>query len=288
MKTPLLIKRLLTNKCRLCLVLLLTCALPSHAVLVPCSEDFNAVTTPALPEGWTAISQPSYYPDQVVTTIINYSTNNIAVSISNYIQGSIAEYMLISPEISNLNNSLLHFKACNGSQYPATLLVGYMTDPKDPGTFVPLQKIEHMPYFTMASQATGFYDLPAEARYVAFRHGNILEGESNIPIRIDDFELEIMPANPAPSNLYGLGTSASSADLSWSENGKALKWEIRYGAKDFDPSTEGTSLLVENPPSATLENLNDFSFYDFYVRSILADLSQSEWTGPVSFGTYQQ
>lgn len=289
MKTPVLLKRLLLFPHRLCLVFFLSLALPSYAVpSLPCSENFDAVTTPALPQGWTSISLPAYYPNQVITTIVNYSTNNIAVSMSNYIQGSTAEYMLISPEISMLNNSLLRFKAWNGSQYPATLLVGYMTDPKDPSTFVSVQKIEHMPFFTPASQTAGFHDLPDEARYIAFRHGNILEGESNMPIYIDDFELEILPANPAPSNLYGLGTSASAADLSWSENGSANKWEIKYGAKGFNPSTEGTSLIIENTPSATLDNLNSFSTYDFYVRSILADLSQSEWAGPVSFGTYQQ
>ncbi|MDY0075711.1 MAG: fibronectin type III domain-containing protein [Bacteroidales bacterium] len=90
------------------------------------------------------------------------------------------------------------------------------------------------------------------------------------------------PSCPAPSALSVSNIAANSADLSWTENGTATNWNIKWGASGFNPDTEGTIISsVTNP--YTLSGLAADATYDWYVRSDCGGGDKSDWAGPNTF-----
>ena len=63
--------------------------------------------------------------------------------------------------------------------------------------------------------------------------------------------------------------------LAWTENGAATQWQIEYGLKGFKLG-EGT-VCNTNTNSATIENLEKFTEYDFYIRSVYGSNQYSPW-----------
>ena len=59
---------------------------------------------------------------------------------------------------------------------------------------------------------------------------------------------------------------ATTAHLTWIENGGASQWQIEYGKKGFEI---GNGIVYNaTQKTATFENLEKFTEYDFYIRSI--------------------
>ena len=63
--------------------------------------------------------------------------------------------------------------------------------------------------------------------------------------------------------------------LTWTENGSATQWQIEYGLKGFELG-EGT-VYNTNTNSATIENLEKFTEYDFYIRSVYDSNQYGPW-----------
>ncbi len=73
---------------------------------------------------------------------------------------------------------------------------------------------------------------------------------------------------PKPTSVI-VNTSSitqTSIDLSWTENGSAMEWEVEYGPAGFVKGT-GTRVQAFNT-SATIDNLIPSTPYDFYVRAV--------------------
>ena len=58
----------------------------------------------------------------------------------------------------------------------------------------------------------------------------------------------------------------TSVSLMWTENGSATEWEVQYGLKGFTLG-DGT-VYHANTNSATFDNLEKFTEYDFYIRAV--------------------
>lgn len=63
--------------------------------------------------------------------------------------------------------------------------------------------------------------------------------------------------------------------LEWTENGAATQWQIEYGVKGFKLG-EGT-VYNTNTNSATIDNLEKFTEYDFYIRSVYDSNQYGPW-----------
>ena len=63
--------------------------------------------------------------------------------------------------------------------------------------------------------------------------------------------------------------------LAWTENGSATQWQIEYGIKGFKLG-EGT-VYNTNTNSAIIENLEKFTEYDFYIRSVYGSSQYGPW-----------
>ncbi len=66
----------------------------------------------------------------------------------------------------------------------------------------------------------------------------------------------------------------TTAHLTWTENGGATQWQVEYGEKGF---AQGSGTLYNaTSNTVTFENLQKFTEYDFYIRSV-KDGQYSHW-----------
>jgi hypothetical protein len=89
---------------------------------------------------------------------------------------------------------------------------------------------------------------------------------------------------PPPNNLTVLENTTNSANLSWTENGTANKWNIQWDTTGF---TLGTGNVINdittNPFNLT--GLDPGRYYQFYVQANYDASGVSYWAGPYSFYT---
>ena len=162
---------------------------PCSAFTVPYSQNFD--TTPAgspnnitTPSCWTYTETTggSGYGYVGLSSTFSYSTPN--VYILNNLSDLSGDYLLVSPETTNLSNgsNAITFYA-RGSVAGYSLEVGTMSDQNDADTFIALQTINLTNIYAQYTVA-----IPTGTNsYVAFRHG--LSG-TNRAIYIDDITVD--------------------------------------------------------------------------------------------------
>jgi uncharacterized membrane protein len=175
-------------------------------------ENFDEVTPPELPLGWSAIVEHPSSNSPLVETVTSgdphSAPNHVRIYTNNIAEANV---MLISPEIANLNHNLIRFRAkCSHSTHIPDLIIGTLSDPSDAGTFVPFQTIEAFEQLTENYQefVVEFNDYEGDARYVAFRHGATPSFFRSI--YVDDFSLEL---NIDPQNVTFMVTTENDAPL---------------------------------------------------------------------------
>ena len=100
---------------------------------------------------------------------------------------------------------------------------------------------------------------------------------------IDLFQVDEAPTCPAPTTQVEDSLNLDGAQLSWTENGSAVNWDIRIGTTGFD--TTGTSFSSVTNDTITVDTLQASTTYDWYVRSSCGGGDYSDWLGPQSFTT---
>ena len=91
------------------------------------------------------------------------------------------------------------------------------------------------------------------------------------------------PACASPGSLASNGVTATTASLTWVENGTATRWEVEYGALGFALGTGTRDTTSSNPFS--ISGLTSSTDYEYYVRSICGVGDSSAFAGPGSFTT---
>src|SRR5699024_2162499 len=94
------------------------------------------------------------------------------------------------------------------------------------------------------------------------------------------------PSCIKPTDLQVTSLTADSVVLSWNEVNSATEWLVTYGPAGFDPSSGGTTVLVDDGvPSYTIGGLDIGTAYDFYVQSICTGHDTSDYSVPLSVTT---
>ncbi len=102
-------------------------------------------------------------------------------------------------------------------------------------------------------------------------------------VHIDNFAVIPFQTCPAPSTVISSNVTGTTAEITWTENGSALQWELEYGPTGFTPGTGMNQFTLLNP--TTLTGLMSTSTYDVYVRAICAPGDTSLWSSTHSFNT---
>ncbi len=104
---------------------------------------------------------------------------------------------------------------------------------------------------------------------------------------VHDYKIYILPPPtcPKPRKLSADLITENAAHISWVPDGSEQKWAIIYGANGFILGNAGDTVLVNNNPEKTLQNLTDDKSYDVYVKAICGPGDTSDIVGPITFKT---
>jgi hypothetical protein len=214
----------------------------NNVVLVPPHyEDFDAVSAPDLPEGWSSIVDNPTHTGALVRTVTTTSPNSPPNHVRIFSDTNTeANVMLISPLVENFSNLRIRFfSKCNLNTGVPDLIIGTMSDPADAATFVPFDTIIGIEELTNVYQRfiVEFNETHTSPAHIAFRHGGA--GLSTRSIFIDDFVLEEIPTGPVMRVV----------PEAW-DYGRVI--EMTTKAKDFVISNEGIGTLTVNPEDISI------------------------------------
>jgi uncharacterized repeat protein (TIGR01451 family) len=208
-----------------------------------------------------------------------------------------SDIILISKEIANIDNNkrikiflISRENSANPNYNLSSLQIGTMSDPNDPNTFNLIESIlpEDMSEFKNSGDIAEwkehtiyFNNYSANDNYIALKHGN---EDYYGRFFIDDFKYEDIPSCTEP--LYPKITDVryDEVDIEWETytNSSASYYEIEYGPSGF---TLGNGTIeTSTSESHTIQNLNDSTEYDFYVRAVCGS-DHSEWSVKGEFQT---
>ncbi|MCF7867396.1 MAG: choice-of-anchor J domain-containing protein [Candidatus Cloacimonetes bacterium] len=158
---------------------------------LPYSQNFDGVTPPDLPAGWTYIDDTGNTYSYIETYAGYANSSPNAVEMYNA-SASTGNFILISPSTTEAISGLrVSFWVCSESTYDtAELIVGTMTDPADPTTFSSLQTVTPTLTYT---QHTINLSSTRTTTYVAFKHDL---SDTYSEIHIDDVTIEEIPTTP--------------------------------------------------------------------------------------------
>ncbi len=104
-------------------------------------------------------------------------------------------------------------------------------------------------------------------------------------VGLDDITITKLADCLNPVGLAVSGVAATEATLTWTPRGTATQWEVKLGARGFDPDEEGTSYIVNGTPTLTLDYLYMVTDYDAYVRAICDPEGPTDWSNVCEFST---
>lgn len=142
--------------------------------------------------------------------------------------------------------------------------------------------------FTTTLVASNTYKVGQYTEAVVFFNGtkaitNIawhVTSNGTTTVQIDKVELKKVSTCPEPSLINMDTNTSTSMQVSWQENGSAIAWEVivvPYG-KDIT-ATPIQTVIVNNTPTTTINNLGGSQMYSIYVRSIcLNGTDKSDWS----------
>ena len=262
-------------------VLLFGNSIDCGSFTLPYAENFNNLMESTLPNCWSAINPVNGCPS--VTN--NYSVDNVLKFEGDYInfQPVYAVLPLMPDDLSDLQVSFTTFRESYGS---GTFSVGYMSDPYDSSTFVPVWSVnssqinasEHYPFLVSFENVS--ID-PSENYYIAFRYVSI----QNTTWLLDDVVVETIPDCAPPYNLSVSVVTGTTATVHW--NGNASLFNLYYKQANDSIWTEMTDVSID-PLGYTIENLLPVTNYVWYVASVCDDdtlvnsLAISSFTTPCS------
>ncbi|WP_158276124.1 fibronectin type III domain-containing protein [Brumimicrobium oceani] len=191
----------------------------------------------------------------------------------------------LSPQFTDLpaGDKRVRFQA-NADNVTTRLIVGTIAAPTPTSTFNPIETITFIAddtYQQVIVDITTANGYNGTDEYIVLAHE--LDGGTYKYIRIDEFNYEAIPTCLAPTNLLANATSATTANLSWTQSGSPMEWEVEYGAPGFTLGSGTRSTETSN--SAVLTALTDDTDYEVYVRAICTVGDTSAWSLVSTFFT---
>ena len=226
------------------------------ATATPYNVDFNGLS--ALPQYW-----------RVETGTGNaYSVANDQLSVSTTSGNPLDAYVIL-PYFENLSTLQLSFNATRTAGSCNEMQVGFMTDPFDANTFIPLQTLT-------LSEATTTYgssllEASAQHGHIAIKLNDATEEQHSV--WFDDFAVTRLQAL---DNL-AVDVTNSSATLSWTTIAPSV--QIQY--READGTWSGS--ITPEGNSYTITGLTESTNYEAQIRANFTSFN-SDWE---SFGTFK-
>jgi len=92
---------------------------------------------------------------------------------------------------------------------------------------------------------------------------------------------------PKPIGLVSSSITPNSAVLNWNETGNATMWEVLLTPpNDPEPLPTTTGWIMATTTPFVITGLTPNTCYSYYIRSVCSSTEKSDWSGPVTFCTY--
>ena len=260
----------------------------SNSVIIsPCaqstdfSQNFDALTTPALPGCWAKVGTTGTANTQAST----FGSSPNVLYIYSSTTSDIA--MVAMQPLSTLQSGLyrLKFKARANFTVGGVVQVGYLTNPGSQSTFTSLGSFTTTSTTVADNFVINGITAPAGVTTLAFRH----TGSPANSILIDDVVYELMPSCVEPSAVAvpAANINALSADVTWTAAATVPTngYDVYYSTANTAPTATTVPSVTSSSTSVTLNGLNPSTTYYVWVRSNCSASDQSVWTSVVSFTT---
>ena len=253
-------------------------------ITLPYAENFDSVTPSTLPNCWQRVNP--YENNGMVfpaASMMNpHGGEGNSLEFENDNTAGVPTYVVLPRMPQNLNNLQISFWSRRENVASGTLSVGYMTEPSNANTFVPV-------WNTSGSSAASDYEPivvsfenvqvnPSQDYFIAFKY------QSNVYWYwyVDDVVVEELPSCPKPNHLTVSHVTNHAATLSW--NGNANNYVLYYKtstASDWDSIAN----VALNDGVYVLNNLVASTSYQWYVAAVCPDGTLSSSLDVSSFTT---
>ncbi|WP_162128084.1 fibronectin type III domain-containing protein [Flavobacterium phycosphaerae] len=244
------------------------------------TENFDSAV--AFPTCWAKVGPlgTSYVQASATTTS---TPNNLYI----YSGSTASQAVVAMRPISNAGDAThrLRFRARGNFTAGDTVEVGYLTDPADATTFVPLQSFTTTSITVYDTFIAELGTDPGANQVLAFRH----KGTLGYSILIDDVNWEPIPTCIEPTGLVVSNITQTSATIAWtaSVTPPANGYEYYYATTNTAPtaSTTPSGSVGADVLTVDLNGLASSSVYYFWVRSVCSVSDSSIWSIAGTFTT---
>ena len=254
------------------------------------NENFDGVTTPALPSCWSKILRGSTL--STYATVGSYNSTTYAQSTPNSVQlynsssatSGADDIILVTPYIGNLSAGTHRIRFV--ASYAGSVQVGTLNGNSSTATFTPLQTITTTG--TKTEYTVNFNTYSGSDKFIGFRMNN---SSTYTYVYIDDVAWEPIPTCFNPTAVTTSSVTNNSASLSWTAptqgTPSTYEYEVRSsGAAGSGATGLATSGSVSAPTvTASVSGLTSNTNYSVYVRTYCGGSDYSAWTTAVTFKT---
>lgn len=253
----------------------------SKAKIAPYSYNFDDITDEMFPTGWQFVSNRNDKPYILSNNPVYYHSAPNCIVLMN--ADGKNQMMLISPPFSDLGQKDKRITFYANISVMQNLIVGVMSDPSDPDTFVEIENLYGADYGATIYRHIVYLNsdkVTTEHKYIAFKIGETYQK----PVFIDDFVYEKIPELIEPANLHVLDIDDDEVRLTWTRQGKENKWETALGDEDFIPEGD-VECKQTDIPMAVYDNLTPGTAYRAYVRAVDNNGEKGPWSESYYFRT---
>ena len=235
------------------------------------NQNFDGVTTPALPGCWNKIlSGASSFATLGTVNFASSSAPN-GVDLYNSDSAATSKIMLVSPILSNLSAGThrLKFKARNTTA-TQDLEIGVLTDPADANTFTLVQAVDITTSFQ--SYVVNFNTFTGPGLVIALKR---LSTSMYTDVYLDDIIWEAIPSCPDQTGLVVADITSTSANTSWDDTSASGSVGYEYAiTTSATPPASGTATTNAYYIASSL--LPQTTYY-LHVRSACAGSTFGYW-----------
>lgn len=248
----------------------------------PWTEDFESVTTPALPSCFSELNNNSDTDYWKTYSSYGTSSSKAAGMYTDYNSGNNDDYLIL-PQFTLTGDERLKYSVRARSSFePNDYKVVLSTTGNSAADFT--TDLMALTTVSSTSHEEQIINLSAYSGDVYIAIHVPSGGLDGYYIYFDDFTVEALPSCSAPTAITVSEITDCCADISWAAGDSETDYEyVVQAAGTGEPTTAGTA--VTGSTTVSVGPLAANTDFEVYVRSNCDANGFSSWAGPVNFTT---
>lgn len=210
-----------------------------------------------------------------------YTSCPNAIELTSNYEGTTGNDMIVSPFLTDFDqDKKVRFFAYT-QYFDANVVVGTMTNPFNPSTFVPFTTVYLNPEALYGQEyEVDFAGYTGVGKHIALRHDGVSD---TAYLYLDNIRYLSTNGCGDPINSQAINITANSAVISWEAVPGVENFVIEYGPAGFEPGS-GTTIAATGSQQI-INGLSGQSAYEFYIKSSCGDNVYGVNIGPGYFMT---